>query len=63
MVAAIFTPGAAEVAWAQTVVSAFDQPENAGKGAIKVDGKMVELLHLEQARQMLAIAAQIAART
>ena len=49
--------------WASAIVAAFELPENAGKGAIKVDGKMVELLHLEQARQLLAIAAQIAAKS
>lgn len=59
---AVFTPSPAEVEWAQAVVAAFEWPENIGKGAIKVDGKMVELLHLEQARQLLAIAARIASR-
>jgi citrate lyase subunit beta / citryl-CoA lyase len=38
------------------VVAAFDLPENAGKGAIQVQGKMVELLHLDQARRVLAMA-------
>ncbi|MEN9682949.1 MAG: hypothetical protein RLZZ427_700 [Pseudomonadota bacterium] len=54
---AVFTPSAGEVAWAQAVVAAFVLPENAGKGAIKVDGKMVELLHLDQAQRVLAMAA------
>ncbi|MFM2301000.1 MAG: hypothetical protein RLZZ84_736 [Pseudomonadota bacterium] len=57
---AVFTPSAAEVAWAQAVVAAFNLPENAGKGAIRVDGKMVELLHLEQAQRVLAVAAAVA---
>lgn len=56
---AVFTPSAAEVAWAEAVVDAFALPENAGKGAIRVEGKMAELLHLEQARRLLAIAAAI----
>jgi citrate lyase subunit beta/citryl-CoA lyase len=56
---AVFTPSAAEVAWAQAVVDAFLLPENQGKGAIRVEGKMAELLHLEQARRLLAIAAAI----
>jgi citrate lyase subunit beta/citryl-CoA lyase len=56
---AVFTPSAAEVAWAQAVVDAFALPENIGKGAIRVEGKMAELLHLEQARRLLAIAAAI----
>lgn len=56
---AVFTPSAAEVAWAQAVVAAFALPENQGKGAIRVEGKMAELLHLEQARRLLAIATAI----
>jgi len=52
-----FTPDAASVAWAESVVSAFNEPGNAGKGAIRVDGRMVELLHLAQARQILSLAA------
>lgn len=53
----VFTPAADEVAWAETIDSAFKDPQNAGKGAIRVDGKMVELLHLEEARRTLAVAA------
>ena len=33
-------------------------PENAAKGAISLDGKMVELLHADMARRTLAIAAR-----
>lgn len=58
---AVFTPSAAEVDWAEAVVAAFALPENAGKGAIRVEGKMAELLHLEQAQRLLAIAAGIRA--
>jgi len=58
----IFSPGEAELAWAQAVIGAFALPENADKGAIKVDGKMAELLHLDQARRLIAVADQIAAR-
>ncbi|QVM82813.1 HpcH/HpaI aldolase/citrate lyase family protein [Novosphingobium decolorationis] len=57
----VFSPSAEELAWAEAVIAAFDLPENAGKGAIRVEGKMTELLHLEQARQLLAVAQQIAA--
>lgn len=56
---AVFSPNAGEIAWARAIVAAFELPENAGKGAIKVDGKMVELLHLDQAKRTLAIAAAI----
>lgn len=58
---AVFSPDVGEIAWAEAVEAAFALPENAGKGAIKVDGKMVELLHLDQARRVLAVAAAIAA--
>ncbi|MFM5906365.1 MAG: HpcH/HpaI aldolase/citrate lyase family protein [Novosphingobium sp.] len=58
---AIFSPSDAELAHARAVIDAFALPENAGKGAIRVDGKMVELLHHEQAKRLLTIAEQIAA--
>ncbi|HTH28061.1 MAG TPA: CoA ester lyase [Sphingobium sp.] len=58
---AVFSPSEAELRWSQAVIDAFAMPENAGKGAIKVDGRMAELLHLEQARRLVAVAEQIAA--
>lgn len=57
---AVFSPSAADIAWAEAVIAAFALPENAGKGAIRVEGKMAELLHLEQARRLVAVARQIA---
>lgn len=56
----IFAPSAAEVEAARKVIAAFELPENKGKGAIKVDGRMVELLHAEIARQTVALAEAIA---
>jgi citrate lyase subunit beta/citryl-CoA lyase len=58
----VFAPEAAAVAWAQTVARAFDLPENAGKGVLKVEGRMVELLHLAEARRLIAVADAIAAQ-
>lgn len=57
----VFSPSRAELATAHAIIAAFALPENAGKGAIKVDGKMTELLHLEQARRLVAVAERIAA--
>jgi citrate lyase subunit beta/citryl-CoA lyase len=57
----IFAPSADEVAAARKVLAAFDLPENKGKGAIKLDGRMVELLHAEIARRTVALADAIAA--
>ncbi len=51
----VFAPTGEEVARARAVIEAFALPENAGKGVIKVDGRMTELLHLEQAKQVVAV--------
>ncbi|NPU14183.1 CoA ester lyase [Bradyrhizobium sp. 83002] len=58
---AIFTPPAAEVADARKIIAAFELPENASRGAIQIDGRMVERLHAEMARRTIAIADAIAA--
>ena len=52
-----FTPSEGEVAHARAVIAAFELPENAGKGAVRVDGRMAERLHLHQARKVVANAA------
>lgn len=59
---AAFTPDPDAVAWARTVVSAFEQPENAGRGVLKVEGRMVERLHFAEAKRLLSVAEAIAAR-
>jgi citrate lyase subunit beta/citryl-CoA lyase len=56
---AAFTPAPAEVAWARAVIAAFDAPENAGKGALRVEGRLAELLHRDQAAALVAIAQAI----
>jgi len=56
-----FSPAPDEVAWARAVVEAFDLPENSAKGVLRLDGRMVERLHLAEAQRLLAIAAAIAA--
>ena len=58
----IFAPPATEVEWATKIIAAFDLPENKDKGAISLEGKMVELLHAEMAKRTLALAQAIAAR-
>ena len=39
-----------------------DDPANAGRGALAVNGRMVEPLHAEMARRTIALADAIAAR-
>jgi len=52
----IFSPSDAEIAAARKVIAAFALPENASKGVITVDGRMVERLHLAMAERTDAIA-------
>ncbi|WP_156839276.1 HpcH/HpaI aldolase/citrate lyase family protein [Novosphingobium aquimarinum] len=59
---AVFSPSEADLAWANAVIEAFALPENQGKGAIRVEGKMAELLHLEQAKRLVAVAERISTK-
>jgi citrate lyase subunit beta / citryl-CoA lyase len=60
---AVFAPDEREIAEARRIVAAFALPENDGKSVIALSGRMVERLHLEMARNVLAKGAAIAART
>ena len=51
----IFAPGAEEVDLARRIIAIFEDPENAEKGVVQIDGKMVERLHLDIARRTLAL--------
>ncbi len=57
----IFAPTPPEIAQARAILAAFDLPENAGKGVLQIEGRMVELLHAQMAKSTLAIADSIAA--
>lgn len=57
---AVFSPRAEDVDWARKIIAAFALPENAGKGVLNLDGRMVELLHAEMAKRTVAIADSIA---
>lgn len=58
----VFSPSPEDIAWSRAVIAAFNAPENSGKGALRVDGKMAERLHLAQAERLVAVAEAIAAR-
>jgi len=51
-----FSPSADEIADARRIIAAFDRPENAAKGVIDLDGRMVERMHADIARRTVAIA-------
>lgn len=58
----VFSPSPEDIAWSRAVIAAFNAPENSGKGALRVDGKMAERLHLAQAERLVAVAEAIAAQ-
>ncbi|MCO5146677.1 MAG: CoA ester lyase [Aquamicrobium sp.] len=51
---AAFSPTEEAVRQARQIIAAFEDPANAGKGVLVVDGKMVERLHADMARKLLA---------
>jgi len=59
---AAFSPTAEEIARARRIIAAYTQAASAGKGAVRIDGRLVEALHLEAARRTLALVDAIAAR-
>ena len=52
----VFTPAAADIAWARRVLAAFDAAP--GSGAIAIDGKMLDRPHYRSAQRLLARAGQ-----
>lgn len=60
---AAFSPDAGEIEQAREILAAFALPENQGKGAISLNGRMVELLHAQIARQTVALSDAIEALT
>jgi citrate lyase subunit beta/citryl-CoA lyase len=57
----IFAPTAEEIVWARRIIAVFDEPANASKGVVQVEGQMVERLHAVMALRTIAIADAIAA--
>ncbi|HTR83318.1 MAG TPA: CoA ester lyase [Reyranella sp.] len=55
----IFAPSEHELVMAGRIVAAFREAQEAGKGVVTVDGRMIENLHVEQAERALALAAAI----
>jgi citrate lyase subunit beta / citryl-CoA lyase len=55
-----FAPTEDEVAHARKVIEAYEQATREGKGVVLLDGKLVENLHVENAKRMVALAEAIA---
>lgn len=58
---AAFAPSADDVAWARRIAAAHAEAVAGGKGVLLVDGKLVEALHVAEARRLVALAESIEA--
>lgn len=58
----VWAPSDDEVERSQVIIDAFEAAEAAGQGVVTVDGRMIENLHVEQARRVIAVAAAIQER-
>jgi citrate lyase subunit beta/citryl-CoA lyase len=54
-----FAPSSEEVAWSRRIIAAHAEAAAAGKGLLLVDGKLIENLHVEGARRVVALADSI----
>ncbi len=58
---AVFAPAPQDVAWARTIIAAHAQAAAAGRGVVLVEGRLIENLHVEEARRVVALADAISA--
>jgi citrate lyase subunit beta / citryl-CoA lyase len=54
-----YAPSTEEIEWSRQVIAAHAEAGAAGKGVVVVDGKLIEGLHVENARRLLALAEEI----
>jgi citrate lyase subunit beta/citryl-CoA lyase len=59
----VFAPDPGEVERSQRIIEAFETAQKEGRGVVTVDGRMIENLHVDQARRTLALAEAIATPT
>ncbi|WP_406639921.1 HpcH/HpaI aldolase/citrate lyase family protein [Amycolatopsis sp. WGS_07] len=58
----VFAPSEEEIDRSQRIIAAFEEASAAGRGVVTVDGRMIENLHVENARRVLALAEAIGAK-
>ncbi|MPZ09078.1 MAG: CoA ester lyase [Kiloniellaceae bacterium] len=56
----VFAPSGEEIAWSHKIIAAHAEAMAGGKGVVVVDGKLIENLHVENARRLVALAQAIA---
>jgi citrate lyase subunit beta/citryl-CoA lyase len=57
----VFAPSAAEIEHSRKIMAAYEAARAEGKGVVLVDGKLVEELHVNNAKRLVALAEAIAA--
>jgi citrate lyase subunit beta / citryl-CoA lyase len=57
---AAFAPTREEIEWSRRIIAAHTEAAAAGKGVVLVEGRLIENLHVENARRLVALAEEIA---
>jgi citrate lyase subunit beta/citryl-CoA lyase len=60
---ATFAPDDQDISWSIRIIDAFAEAQSKGQGVVVVDGKLVENLHVEDARRLVELAKAIEALT
>ncbi|MEJ8652266.1 CoA ester lyase [Streptomyces sp. MS1.AVA.3] len=58
----VFAPSTEQIARSRKIIDAFDEATREGRGVVTVDGRLIENLHVEDARRILALAEALAGR-
>lgn len=56
----VFSPSTEEIEQARKIIAAYEAAQAEGKGVVLVDGKLIENLHVENAKRLVAMAEAIA---
>jgi citrate lyase subunit beta/citryl-CoA lyase len=56
---AAFAPTPEEIEWSRRIIAAHAKAAGSGKGVVLVDGKLIESLHVENARRLVALAEEV----
>jgi len=57
---AAFGPSPESIAWSKRIIAAHAEAERQGKGVVLVEGKLIENLHVAEAKRLVALAEAIA---
>jgi malyl-CoA/(S)-citramalyl-CoA lyase len=56
---AVYTPSEAEVETARRILEAMEQARKDGKGAVSLDGKLIDIASIKQAENLVRMAGQV----